>query len=277
MGRGSFQAVVDRLPTELKSLHVGADGTPAACVFGVPQGYTAIHPSGHLVALDMVPDGATEFYFYLGGDHLDLFEAYAESGFPRITQVLHVGNSSIKYRDGIWDLDRPVQALSDLDFPNLRSMKLGVFELHVNTDVGLFGSLGDVTAILQNKPALEELGLFGYFELRHAVSFPELKRLEVDPAELDGHTRGRHSPSVAINNLLTSTAPALSHLEISIGSPDFSFADEFLQGECQPSLKTLVVEFHARPDYGASSAAEMERLASSPLASAADLHLTYLD
>ena len=202
----AFELAMSGVPSEQKCIQrVGRfNNFPADdCFFGVPSDRLyGREPLGTL------PESATRFHFYLGSDALSLIDAFTKSKYAATASHLSVGDSCYGYGSGR-DYSAVVESLSSGFFPALRSLELGVWELFSNSHC-LFGRLGDVTLLFDRMPALEELGVYGCFELASPVALPTLRRLQV---ELGDPVTGVHGGALAqatFANLLCSSMPNLA-------------------------------------------------------------------
>ncbi|MBC8404850.1 MAG: hypothetical protein H8E15_06470 [Planctomycetes bacterium] len=233
------------------------------CFFGVPQ-----DESYGWTVLEAVPDEVRGFYFYLGGEAEQLLTDFSTSPYPAELEVLAIGNSSFSIGKSL-DYRGLIQGIGDAEFPNLRQLELGVWELFSNSHC-MYGKLGDVTRILRNSPKVEVLGLYGSFGIAEALSFACLKNLTILLEDNTTGVNGGFIEQPTLSNLLDSEFPHLEEAYIDLICEDddygYKFSEAFLNGANLPKLKRLEIA-------GGFADQEKERLLASPLGKRAGLIL----
>lgn len=250
------------------------------CFFGVPP-----DPLYGREPLETLPASATRFHFYLGSDAVDLIAAFTKSKFAAAVTHLSIGDCSYaadcdyeyaaedsSYADGSWlDFTAVVNTLGGGRFPSLRSFNLGVCQLFHNQSCG-YGRLGNVTRLFDAMPSLEELGLYGCFELASPVVLPVLRWLGV---LLDDDNTGMNGGAISqgtFENLLCSQMPNLTEafidLKVTDSEATYAFPDSFLTGANVPSLTAIEFEGSFAPDT-------RERWGSSELARRPGLRIVF--
>lgn len=225
------------------------------CFFGVPQseffGWTI---------LETIPVNTKGFHFYLGGEPEKLMADFSQSNYPAQLEKLAIGNSS--YAVGKHqDYRNLLQLLIDTQFPNLKKLDLGIWELFCNAHC-LYGKLGDITRILKNSPKIEKLGLYGQFELTTSLLFSSLKDITVILEDCTTGSNGGFISHMTLSHLLESEYPTLEAAFIDLNCQEdqygYQFPDKFLQGQNLPKLKKLEITGGFLPK-------EKERLLASPI------------
>lgn len=226
------------------------------CYFGVPS-----EPFFGWVELTRLPDEITGFHFYLGASQINLMGAFVESIYPKSIERLSVGNSSYDLGEG-YDYSKLVDILSKAYFPKLKSLHLGVWELFCNAHCA-YGKLGNISKLLSGMPNLDELCLYGNFELTESI---ELERLEYLEVQLDDSITGINGGRISnktLNYLLSSEFPSLTEqfidLDIDDNTYEYRLPDTFLKGENVPKLSKIEI-------VGKFVEGEKERILNSPLA-----------
>ncbi len=231
------------------------------CFFGVPQedffGWTL---------LDRVPKNLKGAHFYLGGECAELISSFANSEHSQSIERLAIGNSSFAVGSGL-DYTSLIKEINGIRFPCLKVLELGVWELFSNSHC-MYGTLGEITQVLTNIPQIENIGLYGYFELNEAVNLETLKSLTV---RLDDYTTGANGGFInhsTLKNLLESDCPNLEKMFIDLECEDnqygYYFPEKFLKGENMPKLKKLEIT-------GGFLSGEKERLLKSPIGTRSDV------
>ncbi len=165
------------------------------CFFGVPQsefyGWTV---------LDELPAKLKGASFFLGEGGLELLRAFSQSKYAQQLESLAIGNSSFAIGKGL-DYTGHVEAIRVAQFPQLKSLHLGIWELYSNSHC-MYGKLGDVTQLLQNCPKLEDgtTGSNGGFISQSTLDallesrYPQLREVFLD-LECDDDDYGYRIPS----------------------------------------------------------------------------------
>lgn len=206
------------------------------CFFGVPQsdffGWTV---------LEEIPAEVTGFRFYLGSDCEGLIQGFANSKFTEQVERLTVGSSSFNMGMGR-NYENLTQILSTAKFPNLKVLGLGVWDLFSNSH-GMYGSIGNITTLLDNMPNLEKLWLYGAFDLDAQVTLSKLSELNVT---LDDHITGVNGgliSQVTLSNLLESNLPSLQDAFIDLdcedNDMDYQMPNSLIEGKSWPRLKKI--------------------------------------
>lgn len=247
-------------------LPTGCEGA-AHCHFGVPAGldYAGRLFNGYR-PLTAMPARATRIFFDDVKRQAALLEAFLASRYASAVERLVVGTTShvtdeeLHGDDDAYhthDFDAVIALLAGAKLPFLKRLELGAHERHHNADLDLVGSLGDLTPVLRALAHVEELRLYGRFELSEAVSLPALRRLDVVVADQESN-RGPLS-NETLHRLLASDAPALTDASLRLDGlfddevPQYTFPPAFLEGGGVPSLRAMSVR-------GAFSRDEARRL-----------------
>ncbi|SRR5579883_1060607 len=217
---------------------------PAAdCFFGVPE--DALYGRR---PLKTIPSETTGFHFYLGADQQALIESFTESDFPAFTTALHIGNSSYGFGKGR-DYSGLTASLTQVDFPKLEILELGVWQLFSNSHCA-YGQVGVVDALAPRMPRLKQLYIYGKCELCSPLSFPDLELLHVIVNDPITGINGGALDSMTVSNILSSSFPKLQELyvdlEIDDGDVYYSVPDAIMTDDLFPNLTAfeLAGTFH---------------------------------
>lgn len=235
----TFKNEVNKIPSEKRCLQTspGTWNLPLYdCFFGVPKsefyGWTT---------LDTLPEYSKGFNFYLGSECKSLISKFVESDYPSHVERLSVGDSSYGMGSGR-NYETITKLLSTAEFPKLKELQLGVWELFCNAHC-MYGTVGNITELLNRMPALESLSIYGSFQLKHSISLPKLSVLNVN---LDDYTTGINGGFITqdtLNNLLESSFPKLEkayiNLECDENDQNYTISTLFLSGVNMPNLKNL--------------------------------------
>lgn len=202
-------------------------------------------PDHGLLPLREVPDAPGWVCFLEAPRQAELIRAFAASPRARTVERLVLGTSHdyARKRSVGYDMGAAVAALAGARLPALKRLSLGDMEMLFNGH-RLFGTLGDVTAIFDIAPRLEELGLHGHFALRRPVRHARLRSLLVEVEDV-GVTGGPLDQET-VSNLLLSDLPSLAEcaLDLSDDHPEFLYAipDAFFSGSPFPALRHLRID-----------------------------------
>lgn len=204
-----------------------------------------------------LPKIIKEFNCYLGSEGQSLIEAFVKSPYTATVEKLSIGDSSDSTRRyGMIDYRKIVEILSNAEYPNLKTLELGVWELLCNAHC-LYGRLGDITVILENMPNLEELNLYGSFELNYPIKLKNLQQLHIILDDDMTGINGGYITQETLDNLLNSYFPVLNIVSLNLemeepqiypfegyrdthsNNMDYSFTDLFLSGQTWPNLQNL--------------------------------------
>jgi len=230
------------------------------CFFGVPQsdyfGWSV---------LDKVPVNTRGFHFYLGADAEELILEFSKSEYPQQINSLVIGNSSFNL-GGSHDYRKLIRIIENTNFPNLKQLELGVWELFHNSH-SLYGTLGDISTLLKNTPNVEKLELFGLFDLPQNINLPALKQLKITQEGDLMSTDGPFISNSTLGSILETKLPALEVIEMDLLHDEdqygYEFPETFLLGNSLPKLKNLEISGGFKPQ-------EKERLMNSALVSRPD-------
>lgn len=206
------------------------------CFFGVP-----VDEQYGRQPLTQIPQHAAGFHFYLGTDQQALFDSYLASAWPACTRRLHIGSSCYRLGTGR-DYARLTESLSRVDFPNLETLELGIWQLFSNSHRAC-GDVGCLDAFTSRMPRLRHLFLYGKCELNRPLSLPHLERLHViadDP--VTGMNAGAIDAST-VDHLLRSSLPRLQELYVDLETDEddivYAIPDSLLTGRPFPELTTF--------------------------------------
>lgn len=207
-----------------------------------------------LLPLHDVPAAPGWVCFLEAPRQADLIRAFAASPRARTVERLVIGTSHdyAQKRSGGYDMAAAVAALEGARFPALKRLSLGDMEMLFNGH-RLFGTLGDVAAVFDIAPHLEEISLHGHFALRRPVRHARLRSLLVEVEDV-GVTGGPLDQET-VSNLFLSDLPSLAECTLDLNGdyPEFLYTipDAFLSGSPFPALQllrinTLTPEANAR-------------------------------
>lgn len=231
----------DPFPAALRAYGMERCSTTGECVC------IGLAPSADhgLLPLHEVPDSASWVCFLEAPRQADLIRAFVASPRARTVERLVIGTSHdyAQNRSVGYDMAAAVAALEGAKLPALKRLSLGDMEMLFNGH-RLFGTLGDVTAVFDIAPQLEELRLHGHFALRRPVRHARLRSLLVEVEDI-GVTGGPLDQET-VSNLLLSDLPSLAEctLDLNDDHPEFLYAipDAFLSGSRFPALRSLHVD-----------------------------------
>lgn len=238
------------------STHKSFDPDTKLCLFGVPADNHLRF--GQRVPLEQIPRSVAGFGFYMSDQNLDLVRALVRTKIPQQLKTLLVGGTTFGYSldlsayqtESTGEYRNLIRELSQVEYPQLESLGLGVYELYCN-DGTIFYPIGDVTRILQNVPVVQELWLCGHFELTQRCVFPELTEINVE-MEDDWSPEVPPLSQASLDNLLHSEFPKLDELYIDLASaalsPTYEIPSEFLSGTDVPTLRKLEMVGCFSPD-----------------------------
>ena len=226
------------------------------CFFGVP-----VDEIYGRKPLNTIPKNAKSFHFYLGSNSEALIKAFVKSEYAHSVERLHIGDSCYQNGKGC-EYENILTILSEGKYPNLKYLQLGVWQLFSNSHCA-FGTLGDVTPLLAKLENLEELFLYGSFQLTSSLELKHLKLLNIESEDpVTGLNIGASAPD-SISNLLSSFMPSLNEafidLENDRSKMPYLIPEVFLEGKKFPKLTKLEMT-------GKYLAGEKERLMLSELA-----------
>lgn len=143
-------------------------------------------PLSQLPSITTLPADTKHFYCYLAAESDGYLQSLISTGIPNQLESLMIGwqgenkpyLAHFSYEDS-FDYAACTQLLSAAIFPTLSYFMYGLDELFVNENM-LCGNLGNLTTVLQQMPALQELHLYGIFILDEPIQLKQLKKLCVD-------------------------------------------------------------------------------------------------
>ncbi len=229
------------------------------CFFGVPS-----NELYGRISLETVPENIPEICFLMGSGQEVLVEAFIRSEQCQTVNHLSIGCSSYsKAGKEVFPLDykKAISVLEGANCPALKTLSLGSWHLFHNASCA-YGRLGDITPTLRNFSHLEELFIYGNFELTEAITFPSLKGITVLlEDEMTGMGGGPIS-NATLCNLMHSSFPKLKELFFDLdcnkNDSNYTFPEVFLKGDLLPQLSNLEIT-------GGFFAGEKEKLNASPL------------
>lgn len=255
----TFDEMLAEWPLAQRSVQIGVGGA-ARCFVGVPSDV-----GQGRVPLTAMPAAPTGMCFLAGGEQSELVAAFVSSPYASTVELLRIGTSSYGRGRGGLDYRACVHALTGAHLPSLRRLDLGIWDLFSNSHAS-YGTVGDVTRLLQGLPHLHALGLFGLFTLSQPLVLPQLRELSLnidDP--VTGHDLGPPAAeTVAL--LLSADMPQVREIDILMewpppqGTTPWRLPRAFLQGASVPRLEHLTLPAQMLAD------GEAEVLLSSPLA-----------
>jgi len=213
------------------------------CFFGVPS-----NEQYGRVPLKIVPEIVPEVLFLMDSDQSDLVEAFIHSKQCQTLSKLIIGCSSYSRR--VPNYAQGISILKNADCPELKVLSLGEWVTFHNAHT-VSGQLGDITPVLQNLSHVEELSLYGHFELAEPITFPNLKEINVE--------NGGPISNATLSNLLRSSFPKLDTLffdldcenyylkptELDMDCPEYetryTFPDAFLSGDHLPLVSCIEI------------------------------------
>lgn len=143
-----------------------------SCIFG-----WAIN-GNPLVSIETIPRNTKNFFSFYGGGAEALVKMMIDAGINETIERLVIGREHDNKTVDFTDYSNICSLLAATSFPALQSLHLGVDELRANESM-LWGNLGDITGVLKSMPNLQELYLYGNFQLTAPVVLEQLKVLRV--------------------------------------------------------------------------------------------------
>ncbi len=187
----------------------------------------------------------------MGRHGANFIRALAASPAAAQVETLSIGWSHDLYggQEGVQDYSDIVACLAQHQWPSLRTLSLGGFELLYNGHAA-YGRIGNITKLLTGMPGLEELDLAGNFVLDQPLQHAKLKVLDVI---LDDPVTGMNggAPSQAsIEAVLASDLPALGNLGLDLEctpdddtTADYAFDPDSLGRDRFPALKRFMLAY----------------------------------
>jgi len=210
--------------------------------------------------LEKIPEYVPVWHFLLGSDQQELVAAFAHSDHCKTVRYLSVGSSSYS-RNFPLDYSNAIATLKEADCPNLKHLSLGVWHLFANEHCA-YGQLGDITPVLNNLSQMEDLEIYGNFEVTELISFQYLKELTVTLNDNITYLNAGPISNSTLSNLLSGTFPNLEEIFLDLdcdkNDSDYTFPGVFLDGNNLPKLTTLEIT-------GGFYEGEKEKLIESPL------------
>lgn len=204
--------------------------------------------------ISTIPEEAKGFFFYLGASGAELLQLFLQSGYNKTCETLFLGysNDSItvpcKVSDkvvNIYDYSELIRLASKKQYPHLKKLYLGEFELFFNAEP-FYGYCGDITELLNRVPHLEELRIWGESLIREKLYLPKLKSLTLYFEEYMVELQNPNAFKQTLDSIFQSDLPALEELSVYYGVENhpvhFHFPQPFLQGVSMPQLKRFEFE-----------------------------------
>lgn len=185
-------------------------------------------------------------FCFASGDILHkLLNIFVKSAYCESIETLSIGRFNESH--GSYDYEESVKILETNSFPNLKNFSIGFFDELYNGGMNFAGKMGDITKLLEQMPKLERLEIDGYFELKKALTFLNLKDLNIlsdsDTASWFEGSMPYDISQQTLDNILLSKFPKLIKFEIGLDDESsFTFHQEFLDAKNLPSLKILNIE-----------------------------------
>lgn len=185
------------------------------------------------------PRAPRSLCFVEAPDQEPLIAALAASAEAGTVEHLMIGTSHdyIPNRPIRYDMSAAIAALSGARWPALKHLSLGGMELLFNGHA-YYGKLGDVTAVFDAAPQLEELRLHGQFMLRGPARHDRLQDLSVFVDDIG--VSGGPLTQDTVSNLLSSDFPVLRNICLSLEDgdrgDDYIIPDDFFDGAQFPAL-----------------------------------------
>jgi hypothetical protein len=203
------------------------------CFFGVPT--DELYGRKPLVS---IPGDSRGFHFYLGADQQRLFDSFLNSDLPQSTTSLHVGNSCYRLGKGR-DYSQLTASLLAREFPNLKALELGVWQLFSNSHCA-YGNVGTIDGLGLKMPELRNLSIYGNFLLHHPFSIPQLEKLHITVDDPVTGMNGGPLDIDSVSNVLSSSFPNLRELSVDLGMEDetlcYSVPDSLANNNAFPQL-----------------------------------------
>ena len=178
-------------------------GTPEPLLGNVYFG----HPpkSSSRQPLSRIPPEAKRFSFLLDSQS-ELLRAYANSSFPERTEAIQVGSSGQWGNSRTLDYSESVALLSNVKFPNLKILDLGVVVTDDNFNYS-YGTVGDIGRLINHCPELEELRVWGHWTLEIPLPLSKIKYFEIDVPHSGDYPQVDPVSQNSFSNLLSSEMP----------------------------------------------------------------------
>jgi len=168
-----------------------------------------------LKAIDEIPNRIEKLSLYLGSDSHELLSEFINSGYAETVEEIVIGTTT---EGGGYNQDysKTIKILSSTPLPELKLLSLGVWERFYACEY-MHSYLGDLTQILSNCSALEELFLYGQLELNKKQNFKSLSRLHLVPSDAMGN---KFISQSTLTNFLLSEYRILKDLLIWMNAED---------------------------------------------------------
>ena len=124
-----------------------------------------------------------------------------------------------------------VTRLGTVEYPELKFLSLGDYELHCNQDP-IYGDLGLITRLLNRCPQLRELSIQGMFDLDQSFDLPELQKADISffPGQIFGAVR--RPTQLTVNSVFQSPFPRIEELLIDF---DLSWIEQSMTIDLNPN------------------------------------------
>ncbi len=243
-------------------------------LLGIPP-----YPEHGYYPLEEMPANAEGIAFWGLPNQEEILEAFIQTEYAKKIRALSFGCSSEcpnfdlgHYLRANLNYQNQVAILSKGFFPNIKALSLGEWFLNCNSS-DVHGHLGDISVLLERCEHLEELNIYGHFELSRPLNLKDLKKLEVIT---EGNCDVGLEPisQKTFENLISQPLPKIESIWLSLKCWEkrhYIFPESFLSGQNTPNIKGVEL------DAGVFLPTEQEHFKNSALAKTPGLRLYFDD
>ena len=226
------------------------------CLIGNLAGYL-VEESG-FVRTDHIPQDTKHFSLESVNQNQNFVEDLIAAHIPSQLIGLSIGGNSESPNS--FNYVPAVTQLGTVEYPELKFLSLGDYELHCNQDP-IYGDLGLITPLLNRCPLLRELSIQGMFDLVQPFDLPELQKADISffPGQIPGVVR--RPTQLTVNSVFRSPFPRIEELlidfdlswteqlmTIDLNSNDpFQLAEEFLANNSWRGLREIEISGRFAP------------------------------
>jgi deoxyribonuclease V len=204
------------------------------------------YAQGEEEVLESIPSDSQALYWLRGGGDAPLMGNILLLDWVDQLRVLMIG----RCMSGSVDYSGTAALVGSTSFPQLRKFSFGD-EVLVGNEESIYGNLGNLTDLLMRMPKLQDLELFGTFEMGQPARLPRLQELDywMCGSQKTSHFPETHPDSLA--HLLASEMPEVEQVGLVLdcegGREAYYLPQNFLHGENIPNLRKLELSGRFRP------------------------------
>lgn len=191
------------------------------CIFGM-----CLHEIDITLLVHDFPKSTRSIYSLCANKFLPYLNRMIELELNSNMEVMYIGlqHEYIDLKHNFFeDFSTISQILEKNHFPNLKVFKFGFDELYIN-ESNIYPSLGDITTVIEQMPALQILEVTGAFKLTQPLNLNHLKALSVD---VDLGVENSHDiisiSQKTLDFLMASKMNTLESFELCINNTDFNY------------------------------------------------------